>query len=62
MDDALDGNLAALQDKANQLIDAQKTQIQSLAAVLAMPKAKISPKTSLPATSLIKQLSAKPAT
>jgi hypothetical protein len=62
MDDALDGNLTALQDKANQLIDGQKTQIQSLAAALATPKAKLSPKTSLPGTSLIKQLRTKAAT
>ena len=56
MDDALQGNLKALQDKANQLIENQKTQIQSLAAELAKPRAVIQPKTSFPAKSLISQL------
>jgi hypothetical protein len=56
MDDALQGNLKALQDKANQLIDSQKAQIQSLAAELAKPRAVIQPKTSFPAKSLISQL------
>ena len=58
MDDALQGNLKALQDKANQLIDNQKTQIQSLATELATPKVPIQPKTSLPDKSLISQLRA----
>jgi hypothetical protein len=56
MDNALQGNLKALQDKANQLIDDQKAQIQSLATELAQPKAAVQPKTSLPAKSLISQL------
>jgi uncharacterized protein len=58
MDDALRGNLKALQDKANQLIDNQKTQIQSLATELATPKVPIQPKTSLPDKSLISKLRA----
>ena len=58
MDDALQGNISALQDKANQLIDIQKKQIQSLTAELAKPKAVIQPKVSLPTKSLIYQLRA----
>jgi uncharacterized protein len=38
MDDALQGNLKALQDKADQLIENRKAQIQSLATELAKPK------------------------
>jgi uncharacterized protein len=58
MDDALQGNLKALQDKANQLIDSQKAKIQSLAAELAKPKAAIQPQTTFPDKSLISQLRA----
>jgi hypothetical protein len=58
IDNALQANLKALQDKADQLIDNQKAQIQSLAAELAQPKAAVQPKTSLPAKSLISQLRA----
>ena len=48
VDDAIQGNLKALQDKANQLIASQKTEIQSLAAELAKLKAKVQPQTSPP--------------
>jgi hypothetical protein len=58
MDNASPGNIVALQDKANELINAQQAQIKSLAAVLATPKAALTPKTTLPATSLITQLRA----
>jgi uncharacterized protein len=58
MDDALDGNLTALQDKAKQLIDSQKQKIDSLATVLATPKAAITPKATLPTQSLMYQLRA----
>jgi len=58
MDDALQGNLKALQDKANQLIDIQKRKIQSLATELAKPKAVIQPKATLPPKGLINQLRA----
>ena len=58
MDDAIQGNLQALQDKANQLIASQKTEIQSLTAELAKPKAKVQPQTSLPTTSLLSKLRA----
>jgi predicted acylesterase/phospholipase RssA len=58
MDDAIQGNLQALQDKANQLIANEKTQIQSLATELAKPKATFQPQTSLPDISLISKLRA----
>ena len=58
MDNALQGNLNALQDKAKQLIDTQNKQIQSLAAALAKPKAAIELKASSPAKSLMSQLRA----
>jgi type VI protein secretion system component VasK len=59
MDNALQGNLKALQDKAKQLIDTQNKQIQSLAAELAKPKAAIQPKATSPAKSLMYQLRAR---
>ena len=40
VDDAIQGNLKALQDKANQLIASQRTEIQSLGAELAELNAK----------------------
>lgn len=55
MDNASQGNVKALQDKANQLIANQKAQIQALAAELSKPKAALQPKTDLPARSLISQ-------
>jgi uncharacterized protein len=58
MDDAIQGNLKALQDKANQLIASQQMQIKSLGIELAKPKAAIQPMTSLPTTSLISKLRA----
>jgi hypothetical protein len=58
MDNASQGNLRALQDKANQLIAIQNKQIQSLATELAKPKAAIQPKASSPAKSLMYQLRA----
>jgi hypothetical protein len=58
LDNALQGNLNALQDKAKQLIDTQKKQIQYLAAELAKPKAAIRPKARPPARSLMDQLRA----
>jgi hypothetical protein len=58
MDDALQGNLTALQDKAKQLIDSQRNRIDYLKTELAKPKTAIIPKTSLPETSLINQLRA----
>lgn len=56
MDDALDVNLQALQDKAAQLIDINKDKIQSLAAQLAKPKDAIQPKGNLPSKKLMDQL------
>ena len=55
MDNASQGNVKALQDKANQLIANQKAQIQALAAELSKPKAALQPKTDLPARSLVSQ-------
>jgi uncharacterized protein len=62
MDNAIDGNLKALQDKANQLIDSEKQKVASLAAELAKPKALIQPKAILPTESLMHQLRAKAGT
>jgi hypothetical protein len=56
MDNALQGNLTALQDKAKQLIDTQRNRIDYLKAELAKPKAAITPKANLPETSLITRL------
>jgi predicted acylesterase/phospholipase RssA len=58
MDDAIQGNLKALQDKANQLIASQDAKIQSLKAELARPKASVQPIGVLPATSFISKLRA----
>lgn len=56
MDDALQGNLKALRDKAEQLVSAQTAKIQALAAVLSTPKAPLTPKATLPSLSLITRL------
>ena len=56
MDDAIQANLQALQDKANQLIASQNAQIQSLKTELAKPKASVQPIGALPSISLISKL------
>ena len=48
VDDAIQGNLKALQDKANQLIASQRTEIQSLGAELAELKVKFNLKRARP--------------
>jgi uncharacterized protein len=48
MDDASPANIKALVDKAKQMIDAERDRIESLAKVLAEPKANVQPKGTKP--------------
>jgi uncharacterized protein len=48
MDDASPANIKALVDKAKQMIDAERDRIESLAKVLAEPKASVQPKGTKP--------------
>lgn len=53
MDDASAANIKALQNKAEQLIEAERDRIRELASILAEPKADIEPKESLPPKGLL---------
>jgi uncharacterized protein len=53
MDDASPANIRALQDKANELIHAERDRIKELAKVLSRPKAKLVPKASRPKKQLL---------
>lgn len=53
LDDASPANIKALVDKAKQLIEIERDRIQDLAKVLAVPKAAVQPKGSLPAKGIL---------
>jgi predicted acylesterase/phospholipase RssA len=55
MDDASPGNIKALIDKANQLIDTNRDRIEGLAKTLAQPKANVQPVSSLPTIGFLKR-------